>query len=241
MRTIAPDLRMAPPRLLRGVLVGVLLIHAGLLAGMLALPQPTPVVAPPAPLYVRLIEPAAMQPSPAPPPRLQPPPPPARTAPATPLRPVTKAITAASQPPQPSETVRSENPRSEPQSEPRSAPAQTPASASIPAPAEAPQPTPAPSLPVTQPRFNADYLDNPKPPYPSAARRMGEEGEVRLRVHVDPAGNAQQVEVFRSSGFARLDQAALHTVKQWRFIPARQGDQPISAWVIVPIQFSLRS
>ncbi|MDP2267323.1 MAG: energy transducer TonB, partial [Thiobacillus sp.] len=110
-----------------------------------------------------------------------------------------------------------------------------------PTPAAMEAPRVAPPLPVTQPRFNADYLDNPKPPNPSASRRMGEEGEVRLRVHVDTAGQAQQIEVYRSSGFPRLDQAALDTVKQWRFVPARQGDQPIPAWVIVPIQFSLRS
>ncbi len=100
---------------------------------------------------------------------------------------------------------------------------------------------PAAPLPVTQPRFNAEYLDNPKPAYPSASRRMGEEGEVRLRVQVDITGQPQQIEIFRSSGFPRLDQAALDTVRQWRFVPARQGDQPIPAWVIVPIKFSLNS
>jgi protein TonB len=91
------------------------------------------------------------------------------------------------------------------------------------------------------PRFNAEYLDNPKPAYPSISRRMGEEGEVRLRVYVDTAGAAQHVEIERSSGFPRLDQAALETVKRWRFVPARQGSQPVAAWVIVPIQFTLRS
>ena len=125
----------------------------------------------------------------------------------------------------------------------RPEPLPTPAPAPAPAPVaiDTPKPAPPPPLPVTQPRFNADYLDNPKPPYPSLSRRMGEEGEVRLRVHVDAMGNAQQVDIARSSGFPRLDQAALDTVKQWRFVPARQGDQPIPAWVIVPIQFSLRS
>lgn len=70
---------------------------------------------------------------------------------------------------------------------------------------------------------------------------MGEEGEVRLRVYVDANGIAQQVELYRSSGFSRLDQSALDTVRQWRFVPARQGDEPVAASVIVPILFSLRS
>lgn len=95
--------------------------------------------------------------------------------------------------------------------------------------------------PVVQPRFDAAYLDNPRPPYPGVSRRLGEEGEVRLRVQVDPAGLAQQVEIQQGSGYPRLDQAALETVRQWRFVPARQGDQPVAAWVIVPIQFTLRS
>jgi len=42
-----------------------------------------------------------------------------------------------------------------------------------------------------------------------------------------------------SSGSPRLDQAALDTVKRWRFVPARQGDQSVAAWVVVPISFSL--
>jgi len=230
MRTLAPDLQIAPPRLSLGVLVGVLLIHAGIVAGILTLTKPTLSIALPAPLYVRLIETATVQPEPAPPPvqpRLQPPPPPSApkpmlTMPPAPAKPAAEAVQPVRQPP-PAE------------------PAPTPTPAPVPATSEAPRVVPPPPLPVTQPRFNADYLDNPKPPYPSASRRMGEEGEVRLRVHVDTAGQAQQIEVYRGSGFPRLDQAALDTVKQWRFVPARQGDQPIPAWVIVPIQFSLRS
>ena len=241
MHTIAPDLHIAPPRLSFGVLAGVMLIHAGVLAVILALPKTTQSVTPPAPLVVRLIEPAASQPelaTPPVPPKLQPTPsssvpPPLLAAPSTPLRPLPEAARTEPQP-QPVESARPENSRPEPQPTPAPAPAPVPAPVAI----EAPKPAP---LPVTQPRFNADYLDNPKPPYPSVSRRMGEEGEVRLRVHVDPAGNAQQIEIARSSGFPRLDQAALETVKQWRFIPARQGEQPIPAWVIVPIQFSLRS
>lgn len=115
----------------------------------------------------------------------------------------------------------------------------TPQPVPTPAPVEAPKP--APPLPVIQPRFNADYLDNPKPPYPSISRRLGEEGVVQLRVSVDPGGNVQQIEIYRGSGYPRLDQSALQTVRRWRFVPARQGNQPVSSWVIVPIQFSLRS
>lgn len=97
----------------------------------------------------------------------------------------------------------------------------------------------APPAPVTPPRFDADYLNNPPPEYPFLARRNGEQGAVVLRVHVTPAGLPDQVEVHRSSGSVRLDRAAQETVWRWKFIAARQGDQAVAAWVLVPIRFSL--
>ena len=39
--------------------------------------------------------------------------------------------------------------------------------------------------------------------------------------------------------FAHLDEAALETVKKWKFTPARQGNVPVAAWVLVPIAFRL--
>ena len=92
---------------------------------------------------------------------------------------------------------------------------------------------------VVPPRFDAAYLQNPPPAYPPLARRMGEQGRVLLRVLVAAGGLAQQVELKTSSGSARLDQAAVDTVRRWRFVPARQGDQRVGAWVLVPISFSL--
>lgn len=111
-----------------------------------------------------------------------------------------------------------------------------------------PQPEPVPvaiappaPAPVIPPNFNADYLNNPAPPYPALSRRMGEEGKVVLRVFVSPQGLPTQVELRTSSGFSRLDSVALETVRQWKFMPARRGDNSIAAWVLVPISFSLRS
>ncbi len=101
---------------------------------------------------------------------------------------------------------------------------------------------PAPSAPparVVPPNFNADYLKNPPPVYPATARRQGQQGRVMLRVLVNAAGGADQVEIRRSSGHGMLDSAALEAVRQWRFVPARQGDQPVAAWVLVPITFTL--
>ncbi|VEB40143.1 TonB family C-terminal domain [Chromobacterium violaceum] len=73
-------------------------------------------------------------------------------------------------------------------------------------------------LPVTEPLAHGGYLNNPAPAYPTVSREEGEEGTVRLRVHVSAQGLPQEVSVQSSSGFPRLDRAALAAVKRWRFI-----------------------
>ena len=98
---------------------------------------------------------------------------------------------------------------------------------------------PSGAAPVMPPGFTAAYLHNPAPVYPAAARRNREEGKVLLRVYVSPAGTAEKIEIQTSSRSPRLDQAALEAVRAWRFVPARQGDTPVAAWVIVPINFAL--
>jgi protein TonB len=111
-------------------------------------------------------------------------------------------------------------------------------------PPPAPEPAPvaaAPPLAITAPVFAADYLDNPPPPYPMLSRRAGEEGRVVLRVLVSPGGQADDVEIRSSSGYSRLDEAARDTVRRWRFVPAKRGDQPVPAWVLIPISFRLES
>ncbi len=102
--------------------------------------------------------------------------------------------------------------------------------------APAPAPVPAPLVP---PSFDAAYLQNPPPSYPALSKRRGEKGRVVLRVFVSREGAAQQVELRTSSGFEQLDQAATDAVRQWRFVPAKQGEQAVAAWVLVPILFAL--
>lgn len=87
---------------------------------------------------------------------------------------------------------------------------------------------------------SADYLKNAAPEYPRMSRRHGEEGRVILRVFVETDGKPTNVTVHESSGFPRLDQAALNAVRQWTFVPARQGSEEVAAWVLVPISFNLR-
>ncbi|WP_310451904.1 energy transducer TonB [Sulfuritalea sp.] len=148
-------------------------------------------------------------------------------------------------PPQPKRNL----PPPSPQLLASTTPSEAPAAFAVPP--QPPQPpSPVPAAPIniapapvaiTAARFDADYLDNPKPVYPLVARRLGEQGKVLLRVYVSAAGLAEKVELKTGSGFARLDQAATDAVSRWRFVPARRGDQAFAAWVQVPITFQLES
>ncbi len=126
-----------------------------------------------------------------------------------------------------------------------SSPSPSPAAGDVPSVAVEGKPVPTAAAPmlspplVVPPRFDAAYLNNPRPDYPRAAKRMGEQGKVMLRVYVSTAGTPEKVEVGTSSGSRRLDEAARLAVEQWKFLPARQGDVAVAAWVIVPITFAL--
>ena len=95
--------------------------------------------------------------------------------------------------------------------------------------------TPAPPAISTQP----DYLRNPAPVYPAAARRRHEEGLVILTVNVSTEGQAARVSVKKSSGFKLLDDAAVAAVQNWEFQPARLGPVSLESDVEVPIRFEL--
>jgi TonB family protein len=92
---------------------------------------------------------------------------------------------------------------------------------------------------VIPPEYKVAHLNNPVPPYPPLSRRLREQGDVILRVYVEPDGTPGQIQLHTSSGFTRLDQSAQDTVGRWKFIPARRGDGPVGAWVLVPINYVL--
>jgi protein TonB len=115
-------------------------------------------------------------------------------------------------------------------------PAPPPPPAPAPVPVAA-SPTPAPV--VAPPRHDLAYLRNPAPSYPVFAKRAREEGKVILRVQVDASGKVAGIEIHQSSGFERLDKAALAAVRRWRFEPARSGDRAIAGVALVPISFQL--
>lgn len=89
------------------------------------------------------------------------------------------------------------------------------------------------------PKFGVAYLNNPEPEYPRLSRRMGEQGKVLLKVLVNASGLPATVDIAKSSGYERLDQAALQAVKSWKFEPARKGGVALSAYAMVPVSFVL--
>jgi protein TonB len=71
------------------------------------------------------------------------------------------------------------------------------------------------------------------------SRRLAEQGRVMVRVLIGADGLPQKAELQASSGYDRLDRAALDSVMRWRFVPGRRGDVPETMWVSVPIDFKL--
>lgn len=83
------------------------------------------------------------------------------------------------------------------------------------------------------------YAHTTKLPYPIESRRKREQGTVILRVLVSAIGIPEKVEVEKSSGYPKLDRAALEAVKQWRFNPGSRDGVTHSAWGLVPVAFRL--
>jgi periplasmic protein TonB len=120
----------------------------------------------------------------------------------------------------------------------------TPVSTTSPAPpvaevAQAPVAAPPAPAKVELPSSDADYLNNPPPAYPPVSKRLGETGKVVVRVYISPDGLAQKGEVRSSSGFERLDAAAVAAALKWRYVPGKRGGVTEAMWVSVPITFQL--
>lgn len=96
------------------------------------------------------------------------------------------------------------------------------------------------AAPVTMPNPFAKGLNNPKPPYPLLSRRLNEEGKVVLNVCVSLSGLVENLKLETTSGYQRLDDIAIETVRKWKFIPAKNQDRDINACYLLPVQFILR-
>lgn len=225
---------------------GVLLLHGLVLAGVLNYQSPAarPQMMAATPLTVRWVTPAeAPKPEPVAEPQPvaksepEPLPPPVEVKKPSPVKSPVKMKPKPPEKPKP--MVKQVQPRLKPtQLKPKATPV---VSAPVQPAKQAPVNAEVAPLPVDAPKFNAAYLSNPAPVYPRRSRMLEEEGIVKLKVHVSADGKAIDVQLSKSSGFSRLDDAAFAAVQNWRFVPAKRGDQSIEGWVIVPVSFKLRS
>lgn len=179
-------------------------------------PQRKPRIAKPKPAPV--VQPAPPQPAPVQP--VAPAPVLALETAAEPTRTVAPASTVAP-------TVQTDQP---------STPGTTTAVAAAPPP---PPSRPAP-IPLELPSSAAHYLQNPRPSYPPMSLRLREQGTVLVDVLVSDTGLASEARLKKSSGFFRLDSAAVSTVLTWRFVPGKRAGVAEAMWFTVPIAFTIQ-
>jgi len=204
----------------RAMVLAILAAHVAAVYGLLQVRELREAAHEVAPMFVDLIAP------PAPPVPVPPPPTPRPIQ----KKPLPSPVIAAAPSPAPAPFV---VPVPPPLPEPVQAP---PAPAAVQAPPAPPAPAPAPKI---IPASAVQYLEPPAPEYPRLSRRNAESGRVMLRVFIDIAGMPRNVQVSSSSGFARLDDAALAAVQKARFKPYSENGQPTAGWTYVPINFEL--
>jgi protein TonB len=98
------------------------------------------------------------------------------------------------------------------------------------------QPAPIPrTAPKSDPRRPLS-----QPEYPPSSRRAGEAGTVILEVYVLETGRVGEARVKQSSGYPRLDEAAVREVKRsWRLVPGTENGKPVPMWGQFAVTFKL--
>lgn len=112
----------------------------------------------------------------------------------------------------------------------------------IAAPAPAPAPpmvAPSPPSVVQGADLSARMVSGAPPRYPVESRRKREQGTVLLLLTLDTEGRVSSISIARSSGFERLDNAALSAVRKWRWAPLIRDGKPVMVKGSVEIPFIL--
>jgi periplasmic protein TonB len=101
-------------------------------------------------------------------------------------------------------------------------------------------PTLPPNHPDPLPSTRLEYASAPAPTYPREALLDAVEGTVVLKVLVGVDGKPLTVEIERSSGNRRLDDAARRQVlRKWMFRPAIRDGVAVQVYGMVPVEFRL--
>jgi TonB family protein len=101
--------------------------------------------------------------------------------------------------------------------------------------------TPASAAQSTMLRTNreAKPIQTARASYPPMALRMGVEGDVTLKIEVDPEGRVTKAEIIKSAG-AGFDEEALKAVRQSRFEPAQRDGYNVPAEFTYIYRFRLQ-
>lgn len=89
---------------------------------------------------------------------------------------------------------------------------------------------------------DVSYRRNFPPDYPKEAIAAHQSGHLVMKVLVDEQGEPKSAEVANAQppeAAAIFGPTAITTVMQWRFNPARKAGQPVSGYILVPIDYSL--
>ncbi|MGF6936346.1 protein TonB [Paraburkholderia sp. UCT70] len=170
------------------------------------------------------------------------------------------ALQSIAPPPRPTPPVHT-RPKAQPKPTPTPEPTPTPlpqAAAPSPTPVAAPDPTPpAPAAPATPPTAAAPAIGKPtmeisapknvshldcnisQPEYPTLSRRRGESGTAYVHFVVGLTGKLENIELKKSSGFSRLDDAALAAVRASACKPYLENGEPVRAAYTQPFNFNL--
>jgi len=104
-----------------------------------------------------------------------------------------------------------------------------------------PAPKPAPVAEVA-PRSDPRHPPVlPESAYPPQSKRLNEQGDVILNLLVEADGRIGDVKVEKSSGYPRLDEAAVSYAKRnWRFLPGTRDGKPAAMWKAIKVTFKLK-
>lgn len=86
-------------------------------------------------------------------------------------------------------------------------------------------------------RVNASDSSGCRPQYPPLSRRLGEQGTVRLKVFIGLDGVMSKFQLVESSGYPKLDEAAVVAMKCMKFEPKRIDGVAEAGWLNFPIVF----
>jgi protein TonB len=173
------------------------------------------------------------------PPKPTPPPPPPPAPPVPVKQPVVKLKTPTLPPPPQPQAIADPTPAPNAPTGVTTPPAPLPPIETPVAVTPAPPPPPPAPPKVELPSSDAAYLQNPTPVYPQISKRLNEQGKVLVRVFINASGVPERTEIKRSSGFDRLDRAAVEYVMKCRYVAGKVNGVAQGMWYDAPVNYQL--